>query len=260
MRCSAFGDLLHAYLDGELDPARGAQVEGHLAYCPACARSCAELKALSGALRSLVLPLAVPAGLRAAVLSSLGPVGAPPVRWPQWARSTLPLAASVACLLSAALLAAWQLLTPAAAPQRPVMQEAIASHVRSLAGDSSLEVQATSGKVLQQWFGERMSFRPIIPDPPEAGDALVGGHMANLDGQPAAAVVYRRGSHRITLLTWPRTSGIVPLGPLVEQRAAYSVAHWVQGSMVYWVVSDLPPPEMLRFVQKLRLVPAAPST
>jgi anti-sigma factor RsiW len=131
--------------------------------------------------------------------------------------------------------------------------------LRHAGSEASLQVREPNSKVLGQWFQDKVPFVPIIPEPPESGDSLVGGQVTTIDGQAAAAAVYRRGSHRITLLTWPRTSGIVPLGPLMEKRGDYSVAHWVQGSMVYWVVSDLPPHEMLQFVQKLRLVPAAPS-
>lgn len=48
--------LLEAYHDGELDPARRAEVEAHLGACEACRTALAGLAGLSAALRSAPLP------------------------------------------------------------------------------------------------------------------------------------------------------------------------------------------------------------
>jgi anti-sigma factor RsiW len=47
MACS-FGNRLSAYHDGELDSASAAEVQRHVAECPACASELAELNSLSG--------------------------------------------------------------------------------------------------------------------------------------------------------------------------------------------------------------------
>ncbi len=48
--------LLSAYLDDELDPARGRQVAAHLATCARCARELAQLRAGDAALAGLPSP------------------------------------------------------------------------------------------------------------------------------------------------------------------------------------------------------------
>lgn len=49
------GDLLSAWLDGELDPADAAAIAAHLEGCPACAAERAEVDAARGAVRGLGL-------------------------------------------------------------------------------------------------------------------------------------------------------------------------------------------------------------
>ena len=47
------GHELSAYLDGELGPARRAEIETHLSECPACAGAVADLRGLRGAVSAL---------------------------------------------------------------------------------------------------------------------------------------------------------------------------------------------------------------
>jgi len=56
--CAALEDLLPAYAEGELAPAEQAQVEAHLATCPACQEKVAQYRSLTDDL--VGLPLACP--------------------------------------------------------------------------------------------------------------------------------------------------------------------------------------------------------
>lgn len=59
MNCEHTRELLNAYLDGELAPARHAQVAEHLRECPGCARTLAELEGVNraiGALDGMAVP------------------------------------------------------------------------------------------------------------------------------------------------------------------------------------------------------------
>src|SRR5688500_17687449 len=49
---AVLNDELNAYLDGELDAARRAEVERHLEVCPVCPGELMELRMARGALRS----------------------------------------------------------------------------------------------------------------------------------------------------------------------------------------------------------------
>ena len=59
MNCERTRELLNAYLDGELAPARHAQVTEHLRECAGCARALAQLEGVNraiGALDGMAVP------------------------------------------------------------------------------------------------------------------------------------------------------------------------------------------------------------
>ena len=52
MDCNELEDLLHGYLDGELDLVRSLQMERHLEGCSSCAEALGQLKRLRQALQA----------------------------------------------------------------------------------------------------------------------------------------------------------------------------------------------------------------
>ena len=71
MACGFDKGLIAAYYDGEADPAERAEVERHVASCPECARDLADMKELTGRLKSLGRA-AAPATLAPAVAKEIG--------------------------------------------------------------------------------------------------------------------------------------------------------------------------------------------
>lgn len=59
-----YGDRLSAYHDQELPPAAAAEVEQHLAQCPACAAELARMQKLSQAFAGLPAPLVSPQAMQ----------------------------------------------------------------------------------------------------------------------------------------------------------------------------------------------------
>lgn len=96
MPCGFDKGLVAAYYDGEADPAERAEVERHVASCPECARDLAEMKELTGRLKSLGRA-AAPATLAPAVAKEIGHRRAGPSsrRWMGWS-----LSAAAALLLA----------------------------------------------------------------------------------------------------------------------------------------------------------------
>ena len=74
--------ILSAYLDNELDAAAQRHAAAHLAGCPQCRATLAELDGLGQGLRALVCP-ELPAGLQARLQRPFAP---PPARSCWWAR------------------------------------------------------------------------------------------------------------------------------------------------------------------------------
>lgn len=69
MNCRGVSRRLSVYIDDELSPGIKESVRDHLSSCPACNKKLSDLKAISGAARSLP-PLHMPKGFKERVLES----------------------------------------------------------------------------------------------------------------------------------------------------------------------------------------------
>lgn len=112
MCCDEALELLSAALDGEIDPAQQAQLDEHLAQCPACRALRAELLGLEEALGALDIP--APAGLKDQIMENLPPqrARANVVYWRRWG--------AMAAAAALVLLGAWQLPRFALNPDKDV--------------------------------------------------------------------------------------------------------------------------------------------
>lgn len=116
MHCDEALELLCAAIDGEITPAQQAQLNEHLAQCPACRALQAELLGMEDALGSLDTP--APAGLKEQILANLPPQAgkAKPVYWRRWC-------AMAACAALVAL-GVWQLPRSILSPAKDVATDA----------------------------------------------------------------------------------------------------------------------------------------
>jgi hypothetical protein len=72
-----------------------------------------------------------------------------------------------------------------------------------------------------------------------------------LHGRTVAAIVYRYGLHTINLYVWPGNDAGAQPGIRVQR--GYHVAHWTDGRMNFWVVSDAGDDELAGFIKALRV-------
>ena len=236
MNCAR--EWIEAYLDEELDAQRRAEVAGHLATCAACAELHSRLQSQRDAIRSFAPRYNAPAALRQSIRQSLrreSSAAAFPWRG-------LAIAASV--LLAVSL--AWNLTQPG----RPstLVADVLSSHVRSMMENHLLDVASTDQHTVKPWFDGRLDFSPQVRDLASEGFPLAGGRVDYLAGRTVAALVYHRRKHIINVFTWPGDSA----GPRQSARNGYGMAHWQQGGMTWWAVSDIPMSELEQFAALLR--------
>lgn len=240
-------NLLHAYLDDELDLVRSMELEDHLTECADCAQEVASYRAL----RETITPdlrYKSPAEFRSRLLSELQnaelPTRTVPMRrsvpWWNWA-------AVAACLL----LAASAITVDIVHRQRQTLaQEIIADHVRSLMATHLTDVLTSDQHTVKPWFTGKLDFSPQVRDLSGEGFELVGGRLEYLDGHNAAAIVYQRRKHVINVFTWPSADSDET--PRSTAQQGFNLVEWKQGGMYYCAVSDLNRQELEEFASLLR--------
>lgn len=249
MSCEEVQDLLHGYMDGELDLVHTLDIERHLRDCSVCARIHAQQEALRSAIRDSTLYFALPDPLEQRIRAMVrGVSNADTWRW-RWSWYWLGFGGAVACMA----IALWGLMLLWSKPSTPdyALQELIAGHVRSLMVDHLTDVTSSDSHAVKPWFEGKLDFSPPVPDLSMQGFRLVGGRLEYLDKRSVVALVYRRRDHAINLFIWPaRPAADGNETKLTHQ--GYHLVHWQASGISFWAVSNLNQRELQEFVQAVR--------
>jgi len=248
MKCQESARLLPGYFDSELDLLHTLEIEDHLSTCASCAAELESDRVLRAAiLRSNLrysAPPTVVRNVRAAVANAF-PREARTRRW-TWEWSF----AAAALLLCAVL--TWKLF-PVSTPTASAMlaKEAIADHIRALMPGHLSDVESTDQHTVKPWFDGKLDFAPPVENFSAQGFPLIGGRLDYLANHPAAALVYQRRKHFISVFLIPAT-GEPDRSESSTTERGYNEISWTRGSMNYWLVSDLGPSELEELAKLLR--------
>lgn len=235
MNCDEARILLHGYLDQELDLVRSLEIERHLAECPACAQTLAASRSLRVALRAGPAPFEPAPEFRQRLGVALRRANAGPrlARRPIWPR----LAMAAALLLVAGSLALGLWLSSAG--RQRLADEVVTNHLRSLLNENRLVDIASSNKhVVKPWFAGKTDFTFPVPNLSDHDITLTGGRLDYLDHRIVAVLLYKHKDHVISVFIWPASSTEETPTQFVLHQG-FQLAHWRQGGMNYWAVSDL---------------------
>jgi anti-sigma factor RsiW len=246
VNCAETRELLHAYLDGELDLVPHLAIEQHLQGCPACAVELQQQQTLRTTLQNASLSHRAPPQLAERLRASLPRATRP--------RATVPrfwLGAAAALVVAA--LGTWGTIhvLSGRTVEEGLAHEVVAGHVRSLLASHLLDVASSNQHVVKPWFSGQVAFAPTVKDLAEQGFVLAGGRLDYLDDHNTVALVYKRREHVINLFLWP-AQGEADTTPRSLSRQGYHLVHWVSGGFNYWAVSDLNEKELQEFVQLVR--------
>ena len=260
MNCAECEILLHALIDDELDAGHVREVEAHVASCSACAEKLRNLRALRSAMAQAKLKEAAPAALRARIEAALP---RPRHRLLRRADFSRPSRRSffggfaAGAVLSGAL-AASLLLTVFRTDQEQIIgDEAVSAHLRSLQAGHLTDVETSEQHTVKPWFNGKLDVAPPVIDLTAQGFTLIGGRLDEINGETAAAIVYRRRQHIINLFVSRRTDA-ERSGETSETRHGFNVRHWAEQGLDFWVVSDLNAGELDEFCQKFKAALRSP--
>jgi anti-sigma factor RsiW len=218
MSCGEARELMHAYLDGELDLVASLGIEKHMEECAECAASFSRLRKLQSLLRDPELQYQPSATLRQAVEGKsrdrrTAGAAAPRVWWwPGWR-----LSAAVSFLGLVLVTAGLLRILPPLRSNEPVADQ----------------------HTVKPWFSGKLDFSPPVTDLAADGYPLAGGRLDFIQGRPVAALVYRRRQHAINLFVWPSDSPDVNVSLRVRTQQGYHLVSWTKSGMRWWAVSDL---------------------
>jgi anti-sigma factor RsiW len=251
VNCNAARGLLHAHLDGELDLVRHLEVEHHIQECASCAEEQERQRSLRQAIVAHAPYHRAPAGLRERLQSRHHRPTASAARFRWW----FGVAAAAGIVVVAWLLGRYG--------ARPVSddrmaEEVVASHIRSRLADHLFDMPSSDRHVVKPWLTRNLDFAPSVIDLAGEGFPLAGGRLDYLNGQPTAALVYRRREHVINLFVAPSPG--LTTEPQTLARRGFHLIHWSQGGMSHWAVSDLNEDELMEFALLLQKQAAQPKT
>ncbi len=235
--------LVHAYCDGELDPANALALEHRMAQDPRLAAERDRIVALKHAMTRLK-PAAAPPALRSRIEGAVG------MRRPHARPSWTALAASVALAVVVSSGATWSVLAPSQSGL--ATDEVIGSHIRSLMTEQHYDVASSDRHTVKPWFNGRTVQSPRVVDLAAQGFPLLGGRIDVIAKTPVPSLVYRYEKHLISV-TQTQGAGAPPAERTTD---GYHVIGWTEGGVSYWAVSDVGEGELRKFVELFRAAPA----
>ena len=241
-------ELLHAYVDDELDLANARETERHLQSCADCRGTERAIRELRSALTSDANAHRAPAHLRRNVRTALR-------REAKSSRQTLSpwLMFATGAAFAAVILGFALFQTTRATRTNAIVDQVVANHVRSLLAVQLVDVVSSDQHTVKPWFDGKIDFAPEVRDLSANGFPLVGGRLDYLDGKTVAALVYQRNKHPINLFITPEPTSRSS-SPTVITRRGYNVFSWTNNGMKYWAVSDLNADELREFAELVRAV------
>jgi anti-sigma factor RsiW len=226
MSLSSIGEVeLHAYADGQLEPARRAEVEAYLAAHPEAAALIQDLRAQIHALHAGfdgVMNEPIPLRLTNAL------------RPRPWTRGVAAGIAWLACGLVAGWFAHARLSPPSAAPM-VFAKEALLAHALYTAEQRHpVEVPAEQEAHLVAWLSKRLAMPIRAPSLQQQGFSLLGGRLLPGDDGPLAQLMYQSAKgERLTLTVKRAATPQADVGFKVLEQRGDSVFYWIDRDYGY---------------------------
>ena len=261
MDCHDVRDQLLDFQQGRLAPDLVMGVRRHLDHCGDCAHADLVERELTQVLERRTPQYSAPVALKRK-LAANWPAQAPAAprrRGGAWLRLSLPAALAAAVLLLL-VPSVRELLTPKSEGGQVMVGEAVNDHVRMLQSQRPLEVESSGLHQVIPWFSGKLDFAPRIRFAGDEEFPLRGGAVGYFVDRKAAALVYGRRLHSISLfvfkadgLPWP-TAKLEPAGGAEVYRTSargFNVLLWREGELGYALVSDVNGADLLLLASKL---------
>jgi len=241
--------LVHAYLDGELDPANALGIAQQMSTEPPLSAEGERVKALQRLIHERLPREEAPSGLHARIEASVGGLRRQRAQ-PSWRA----LAASIALTAMVASSSTW-FMVGSQPPNTVVIADSLVSdHIRALMAPEPVDVVSSDRHTVKPWFNGRIPNSPRVVDLAKQDFPLVGGRIDVIGQTPVSTLVYRYAKHLISLTATPAESHFES-GKTPRTVNGYNVVHWIENGVSYWAVSDVAAKDLEDFAQLFRTSP-----
>lgn len=225
--------LLHAHVDGELDPERSIELEAQLERDPALRAARDGIRDMSAAIREQAdyyrAPESLASRLRASIPAAPGAEAPRRILRRRWLQP--------AAVFATAVVLTWIVAVATLRPgeDQRIADEALASHVRATLAGRLWDVASSDQHTVKPWLSARLNYSPPVSDFGAEGLELRGGRIDYLGGQPVAVLVYQRRQHMIDVFVRPARVA----GERSYARDGFNMERFAANGMEFWIVSDL---------------------
>jgi anti-sigma factor RsiW len=225
--------LVHAYVDGELDPANALAVGRQIAADPVLAAELARAQALREVLRDRLPRKALPPHLLPRIEAAVG------------LKSWHALAAAAVVALALGSGSTWFVLHQPASDR--IAEAIVDDHIRGLIAGPT-DVKSSERHIVKPWFSGRIPQSPRVVDLAGEGFPLIGARVDVLGTTPVATLVYGRRLHVISLSAVPDAAAGEG-APVPVSTKGYNLVSWSENGVRYYAISDLALGELQTFVR-----------
>jgi len=240
--CREVEKFIQVYIDGELDTEDQTIIEEHLRQCPACLAQADYERRFVEAVKIRVPKVAAPASFKTKLLTNMekAPKQRPFTRRLMW--SSIPAAAALALVITFT----WTVTSGFS----PLVSAAVEQH--SLEPD--VDVNSSDSVTVENWFKKKVDFNVTLPRFQARKANLIGARLSRLAEQRAALIRYQCGLRHFSLFVVTDNGGELDTKTCqrvknrefcVTERKGYTVVIWRSRGLIYSMVGDSAPQEMM---------------
>jgi anti-sigma factor RsiW len=231
--------ILHAYVDGELEPSEKMLVERDLSSDHEARVTVENWRRQKEALKQAftkVMNEQLPPGIKAALTTR-------PMALRRW---YWPAAAAAALAILAGGYVIYSNLGFTTAGARAFAETALSAHVvYSAEVRHPVEVVAAEKDHLTSWLSKRLGHKITAPDLSSHGFHLIGGRLLHEDRKPAAQFMYEDARKRRLTVYVANNQTHRETAFRIEQTSGYTTCYWLDENAGYAVAGELKPDELL---------------
>jgi anti-sigma factor RsiW len=248
MTCHEAEPLLHARLDNELDIAGSASIDQHLSECRMCAAQYAALQNLHEEIIAADLAYAPGPALEQKLATQF--LREKKSLFSFWSRPWRSAYVMAGAAVGVAILIFSFSMARTTGETNAIGVEVLDNHLRALQPSHLVDVPSSDQHTVKPWFQGKTAFSPPVPDLTKDDFILIGGRLEVIHQQPAAAIVYRRRQHVVSLYVSPSPGADAKTE--LRELGGYHLLHWLQNNMSYWAVSDVDTTDLRQFADLVR--------